>query len=86
MPRKRTTAEKLASGSGGVQYFDNSTGCKALLDQRGDWGLPMVCGEPLADDNRTYCLTHLRVFLNPHQEKRSTDGKASQSPGSRNFR
>ena len=68
----------------GVDYFDNA-GCKATLDRRGDWDLPLVCGEPLADG--VYCAAHSKIFHHPHQGiRRSPDGQASQVPGNRNFR
>ena len=84
--RKKPTPVEIDALSNvvGVDYFDNS-GCKATLDKRGDWGLPLVCGEPLADG--VYCQTHSKLFHHPHQGiRRSPDGQASQVPGHRNFR
>lgn len=57
IPKKKQTGP-------GVQYFDNVSGCRATLDQRGDWGLPLVCGEQLADSNASYCPTHFKRFHN----------------------
>ena len=88
-PRK-PTATKVAeidalSNVVGIDYFEN-TACKATLDRQGDWGLPLVCGQPLATHSTTYCAGHCKIFHHPHQGRRSTDGQASQVPGSRNFR
>lgn len=85
---KKVSQPKNNPSSNGVEYFDARDGCKATLDQRGNWGLPLVCGEPLADSSRTYCPTHFRIFHSPHQGiRRSPDGQASQvAPGNRNFR
>jgi hypothetical protein len=90
-PRPRTKKvslpKKPPAKIDGVEYFDARTGCKATLDRRGHLGLPLVCGEPLADDSRVYCLTHFQIFHHPHQGiRRAPDGQASQVPGNRNFR
>ena len=83
--RKPTSAEIAAlSNVIGVDYFANA-GCKATLDKRGDWGLPLVCGEPVGERG-VYCVTHFRLYHYPQTARRPTDGQASEVPGNRNFR
>jgi hypothetical protein len=52
-------------GMVGVQYFENE-GCKAILDIRGDWDLPLCCGQPRGIDSlgrdSSYCPTHHARF------------------------
>ncbi len=84
--KKKPTAVNAASEVRGVDYFEND-GCKALLDRRGDSGLPLACGEPLAFEGSVYCCTHAERFHHPQQGiRRSPHGKASQVPGNRNLR
>jgi hypothetical protein len=76
VPKKKQTEP-------GVEYLDNTDGCRATLDRRGNWGLPMVCGEPVVKNN--YCSVHFKRF---HYlvARRVPDGETGQSPGNRNFR
>ena len=52
----------------GVEYLLND-GCKAILDKRGEWDLPLCCGQPRDVDAlgrpRPYCPRHVRIFCGP---------------------
>ena len=52
----------------GVQYLDN-TGCKALLDKRGKYDLPLCCGQPRCFTRNgspsQYCKMHYLRFYYP---------------------
>jgi hypothetical protein len=57
----------------GVEYLDRrEDGCRALLDRRGHWGLPMVCGRTQAKDaygtNTSYCAHHLKLYTNQQRK------------------
>jgi hypothetical protein len=47
----------------GVQYFENEHGCKAVLDRKGDYLLPMCCGRKRVNDG-PYCVEHKKAFTN----------------------
>jgi hypothetical protein len=58
----------------GVDYLARrENGCRAILDRRGHWGLPMVCGVTQAKDaggnNTSYCAKHLKLYTNPPQRR-----------------
>jgi len=57
----------------GVEYLDRrENGCRALLDKRGRWGLPMCCGVTQAKDafgtNTSYCAKHLKLYTNQQRK------------------
>lgn len=61
-------------GDEGVEYLDRrENGCRAILDKRGHWGLPMVCGKTQAQDaygvNTSYCAKHLELYTNRPQRR-----------------
>ena len=58
----------------GVEYFDNTDdGCRAILNQRGAWGLPKVCGELRANDHSggrsSYCPDHLQQYTHSYPRR-----------------
>jgi len=71
-PGKQTKQHRRKAESRGVNYFENEDGCRAILDERGEWGLPKVCGDPRADDytgtTTSYCLEHLEQYT--HRQPR----------------
>jgi hypothetical protein len=60
----------------GVEYLDRrENGCRALLDKRGHWDLPMVCNRTRANDTNgsltSYCKKHLLLYTNRPQQRKS---------------
>ena len=68
---------EIISRNPGVDYLAN-TGCKALLERRGHWQLPMCCGRRCGYDfygaKTPYCPTHFRLYTNPPAERRRRYG------------
>ena len=64
-PEKQIKQRRYKAESRGVNYFENENGCKAILDERGEWGLPKVCGDPRVEDHNgttSYCWAHLSQY------------------------
>jgi len=86
MPTVLPTPEKpkptVVTHSNGVEYLDNTeAGCKAVLNKRGYYDLPMVCGKLRCDvdGSRTpYCDDHYSKYHNP-QTPRSFHGKIRET-------
>ena len=52
----------------GVEYLENTDGCKAILGKRGGrWMLPMVCGRPKTIEV-PYCNEHLMLYTNQQRK------------------
>jgi len=57
----------VADHDDGVDYLENGPdGCKALLEKRGSYGLPMCCGKQRVYDfdgsRSSYCSLHHRLY------------------------
>lgn len=77
LPEVTTKHLEVLRANPGVDYFEN-VGCKALLEKRGKWQLPMCCGRRCGYDHNgaqtSYCPTHFRLYTNPPAARRQQHG------------